>query len=211
MSGEVVESYRRARRDFYSWRYEAELVHKVGLAVGFAALTGLAAQVRLYLPFTPVPVTGQVFAVLLSAVVLGGTWGGLSQVVYTAVGAAWIPWFAPGEGEAIFSSGGLEVIFGATGGYIVGFVLAAFLIGWIVDSSVEARRARFLVPTFLLGVAVIYACGALWLAYGVGLGLERAFLLGVLPFIGVDVAKALGVSAVATALLPKERYGAERR
>lgn len=204
-----VDRYRNARHDFHRWRYEAEFVHKVALALGLAAFTGLAAQLRLYLPFTPVPVTGQVFAVLLSAVVLGKVWGGLSQVLYTAIGAMWIPWFAPGDGQGAFSSGGFEVIFGATGGYIVGFIVAAFVIGWIVDSYVAARRIRMLLPAFLLGTAIIYVFGWLWLANVTGMSMGVAFEKGVLPFVGVDVVKAAAASALYTGLLPKRSIGAE--
>ncbi len=206
---EIVSGYRNVRYNFFKWRYEAELVHKVGLALAFAGLTGLAAQARFYLPFTPVPITGQVFAVLLSAIALGRFWGGFSQVLYVAIGALWIPWFAPKEGMSAFSSGGIQVVTGATGGYIIGFVLSAFFIGWVLDAYVKARRVRYLIPLFLSGIAMIYTCGALWMAYGIGMGLEKALALGVLPFIGVDILKAVAASVLATGLLPKRAYGSE--
>ncbi|NOZ77065.1 MAG: biotin transporter BioY [Euryarchaeota archaeon] len=206
---EFIDSYRNATYNYFRWRTEAEFVQKVSLALAFAGLTGLAAQARLYLPFTPVPVTGQVFAVLFSAIALGRFWGGFSQVLYVAIGAMWVPWFAPKEGAPIFSKGGFEVITGATGGYIIGFVLAAFLIGWLVDSYIAARRVRYLVPIFLAGVAIIYACGALWLAHVLGVGMERAIALGVLPFVAVDIMKAVLAAVLASAVLPKERFGTE--
>lgn len=206
---EIVNGYKHARYNFFKWRYEAEFVYMVGLALVFAGVTGLAAQARLYLPFTPVPITGQVFAVLLCAIALGRFWGGFSQVLYVAIGVMWIPWFAPKEGMPAFSKGGMEVIVGATGGYIIGFVLAAFFIGWAVDSYVKARKVRYLMPIFLAGIAMIYVCGALWLAHVLGVGMEKAVALGVLPFIAVDILKACTASVLATTLLPKERYGRE--
>jgi biotin transport system substrate-specific component len=89
-----VDKYKRIRYDFFKWRYELELVNKVVLAFGFACLTGLLAQVRFYLPWTPVPITGQTFAVMLAAILLGRYWGGISQGMYVGIGAAGAPWFA---------------------------------------------------------------------------------------------------------------------
>lgn len=202
----TIDSYRNTRLNFYRWRCETAFVYKLALALAFAAFTGISAQLRLYLPFTPVPVTGQVFAVLLSAVVLGRWYGGLSQVIYTAIGLMWIPWFAPKTGATAFSSGGWSHIYGATGGYIVGFIVAAFVVGWLTDNYVEARKIRALMPIFLLGIGIIYAFGAAWLAYGIGLGIKKAIVLGVLPFIAVDIAKAVSSSFIATAVLPKEKF-----
>ncbi len=202
----TIDSYRHARYSFYKWRCESSFVYKMALAFAFAGFTGISAQLRIYLPFTPVPITGQVFAVLLSAVVLGRFYGGLSQVVYTAIGVMWIPWFAPKTGAAAFSSGGWTVIFGATGGYIIGFIVAAFVIGWITDSYVKARKIQAMMPIFLLGIGIIYLFGAVWLGYVLNIGIQRAVVLGVVPFIAVDIVKAIATSFIATAVVPKERY-----
>ncbi len=202
----TIDSYRHARYSFYKWRCESSFVYKMALAFAFAGFTGISAQLRIYLPFTPVPITGQVFAVLLSAVVLGRFYGGLSQVVYTAIGVMWIPWFAPKTGAAAFSSGGWTVIFGATGGYIIGFIVAAFVVGWLTDSYAKARRIQALMPIFLLGIGIVYAFGAVWLSYVLNIGMQKAVVLGVVPFIAGDVAKAVATSFIATAILPKERY-----
>src|SRR3972149_4985549 len=88
----------------------------LSLSFAFAAFTGVCAQVRFYLPFTPVPVTGQVFAVLLCGVLLGPAFGAFSQLLYIALGVAGGPWFVLGP-------------VGPTGGYIVGFVLAPAIVG----------------------------------------------------------------------------------
>lgn len=208
--GRAIERYRNARYSYHRWRFEAELVHKLALALTFAAITGLAAQMRLYLPFTPVPVTGQVFAVLISAVALGRFWAGLSQALYAGIGALWIPWFAPKEGAPIFSSGGLEVVFGSTGGYILGFVLAALVLGWVLDGWVQARRPRYLLPAFLLAIALIYGPGVLWLSYAADIGLGKAVALGAVPFLPGDLAKAVVASGFAAVLLPKRGFGPEK-
>ncbi len=202
----TINSYKHTRLNFYRWRCETAFVYKLALALAFAAFTGASAQLRLYLPFTPVPITGQVFAVLLCAVVLGRWYGGLSQVIYTAIGAMWIPWFAPKTGEAAFSSGGWTVVYGATGGYIIGFIVAAFVIGWLTDSYVKAREIKALMPIFLLGIGIIYTFGALWLDHVIGVGIKQAVVLGVLPFIALDVVKALTSSFIASAILPKEQF-----
>ena len=86
--GSFVNNYRYTRYNFFKWRYELNVAHKVVLAISFACLTGLMAQMRIYLPFTPVPITGQVLAVLLAGVLLGKRYGGLSQVFYVGIGAA---------------------------------------------------------------------------------------------------------------------------
>lgn len=202
----TINNYKHTRLNFYRWRCETAFVYKLALALAFAAFTGISAQLRLYLPFTPVPITGQVFAVLLCAVVLGRWYGGLSQVIYTAIGLAWIPWFAPKTGEAAFTSGGWSIIYGATGGYIIGFIFAAFVVGWLTDTYVKARELRTLMPIFLLGIGIIYTCGAAWLAFVMGLGIKKALVLGVLPFIVIDIIKAISSSFIASAVLPKEQY-----
>jgi biotin transport system substrate-specific component len=202
----TIDSYKNARLNFYRWRCDTVFVYKIALALSFAALTGVSAQLRIYLPFTPIPLTGQVFAVLLSAVVLGRWYGGLSQVIYTAIGLMWIPWFAPKAGESAFSSGGWSIVFGATGGYIIGFIVAAFVVGWLTDNYVEARKIKALMPIFLLGIGIIYTFGALWLGHVIGVSLREAIVLGVLPFIALDIVKAISSSFIASAVLPKEKF-----
>src|SRR4030042_122397 len=113
-----ADRYRYWRYNAFRWRYELSVAQKIALALGMACLTGLTAQVRFYLPFTPVPLTGQVFAVLLSAVLLGKWYGGLSQGFYAGIGACGVPWFAGWAGGVRFLSCG-------HGGYIIGFILAA--------------------------------------------------------------------------------------
>jgi biotin transport system substrate-specific component len=197
----TVSSYRQARYNFYKWRYESGFTHKLILAFIFAGLTGIGAQIRIPLPFTPVPITGQVFFVLLSGIVLG-KYGGLSQGIYAGLGGVGVPWF---QGMR----GGWEVLTGVTGGYIVGFIVAASLIGWFIDNFTRARTFTFQLALMFLAIAVIYGLGALQLSLVLGTGFNDTLVKAVLPFIPGDIVKALGAVLLATVLLPKETYNGE--
>jgi len=198
---QALERYDRARTHAFRWRDGLSVQAKVGLALGMAALTGLMAQLRIPLPHTPVPVTGQVFAVLLSGALLGARYGALSQVLYVAIGAAGLPWF-----NGLRAGSG--VLLGVTGGYLLGFAPAALLIGLGADRLKAARRPVGMMLLMLLGVAVIYLCGAIQFyvvmrAAVPGLGLGATLSQAVVPFVGLDVAKALLAADIAAALLPK--------
>ena len=166
------------------------------LVVGFALLTALAAQISIPLGFTPVPITGQTFAVLLAGGTLGATRGAASQFLYIALGAIGLPFYADGRG-------GWDVATGSTAGYLVGFVIAAGLVGLLAERGND-RRVRTAIPTFALGMLVIYTFGALWLAQQLDLPLfapdnqPSAWEYGVEPFLIGDVLKA----ALAGLLLP---------
>ncbi len=174
----------------------ATLLRELALITLFAALTALGARVVIPLPFTPVPVTLQVLFPLLAGLLLGSKRGALSQAEYLAAGLAGLPVFAKG-------GAGLAYLFGPTGGYLLGFVVAAFVVGELATKMrASTKTATFLAS--LGGVAVIYLCGALWLAAWLRMVnhlapsscLIQAWKLGVLPFIAVDVAKALAVAGV---------------
>lgn len=194
--------YESARYNFFKWRFESPTANKVGLAIAFACLTGILAQLRFYLPYTPVPVTGQVFAVLLSGVILGKWYGGMSQGLYAGLGAAGIPWFNGGKA-------GIEILSGVTGGYIIGFIFASLIIGWFTDSYLKSRSFKVLFCLMVLGIAVIYFFGVVQLYLVLGVSIEKAIELGAVPFIGIDLYKALIVSAIAAAITVKEPYGNE--
>ncbi len=146
----------------------------------FCLMTALAAFVRVPLPFTPVPLTLQTLAVLLSAAALGRK-AVLSQAMYLALGAAGLPVF---NGAA----GGAAHLLGPTGGYLMGFAAAAFLAGWAAERA--GRSLPLLAASMLLGSAVILAMGAGWLSVLMKLGPGRALALGVGPFVIGDLAKA---------------------
>ncbi len=204
-----------------------DFVYKVLAVFSMAALTGLAAQVRIPLPFTPVPITGQVLPALLAGFILGRWYGGLSQLTYAVLGGLGIPWFAPKAGEAAFTRGGVDVLIGPTGGYIAGFIVAALIIGHFTDTYVRFRTFRAQLILMLLGVLVIYTMGAAqfymvasntpglksWVLSSLGaseLGFRETMLAAVLPFIPGDILKAFAAAVLGGSLLPKEPIGSER-
>ena len=162
----------------------------IGLVVGFALLTALAAQVVIPLPFTPVPITGQTFTVLLAGAALGATLAATSMALYLLLGAVGLPFYAEG-------SSGWEVVRGATGGYLIGFIVAAWLVGKLAERR-QDRTVATAVPLFLLGSVVIYLFGVPWLAASLGVNGTEAMVLGLVPFIVGDLLKV----AVAGLLLP---------
>jgi biotin transport system substrate-specific component len=199
-----IDKYKTIRYNFFRWRYELNVVYKLSLALTFACLTGLLAQLRFYLPGTPVPVTGQVFGVLFAGVILG-TWGGISQCIYLGIGAAGVPWFAG------FNSG-LAYIAGPTGGYLIGFVITSFFIGYTVDRYIRSRSflpmfAIMLFSTFTL----IYIPGLIYLYIWMGssIGIWELITMAVLPFIAADIIKAAIAAGIASGITPKNSYGKE--
>jgi biotin transport system substrate-specific component len=183
---------------------------EVAAATAFAALTALGARVQLHLPFTPVPVTGQVFCVLLAGAVLGPRLGFLSMVEYLAAGAAGLPVFAYGGGPA--------ALLGPTGGYLAGFPIAAAVVGSLRPARaistprlLNSSTLRSLAAC-LCGAAVIHLFGAAWYAVWsfatTGAALLPAVLAqSVLPFVGPDVVKAALAAALSPGLrrrLPQE-------
>src|SRR5659263_25543 len=197
---DIFIKYESAKYDFFKWRSESKLVNKLVLALGFACLTGILAQLRFYLPLTPVPVTGQVFVVLLSGIILGKWYGGASQGLYAAIGAAGIPWFTGGKA-------GLEILTGVTGGYIFGFIAASLIIGWFTDEYKTSRNFAGILGIMVLSILVIYVFGVFQLSIVLGVNAAKAIELGALPFIGVDIYKALIASAMALAILPGKASG----
>jgi biotin transport system substrate-specific component len=161
------------------------------LVAAAALLTVAAALIVIRLPGTPVPVTGQTFAVLVGGAVLGWKRGMAAQVLYIGAGLLGVPVFS----GARF---GLDSLLGPTGGYLVGFVVAAGVMG--AAARLGAGR-RPLVTAVALAVATlaIYAVGAPWLALSTGLGPHAAIEAGVLPFLAGDLLKAGLAGAVLSA------------
>lgn len=213
--GAYVTRFKEASYNFYKWRFESSLLVKIGLAGVFAGLTGLGAHMRFYIPWTLVPITGQVFFVLAAGLVLGRHFGGLSQIIYALVGIAGVPWFAGTNTVPAY-----HIVAGPTFGYIIGFILTAFLIGGAVDRRVLSRRFSRVIPLLLAGILLIYVAGAMWFflwwttGFGVHaplgtLGLNDLFLMTVVPFIPLDILKALIVAGIGGFVLPKRAYGTE--
>lgn len=159
------------------------------VVVGFSLLTAAAAQVVVPLPFTPVPLTGQTFAVLLTGALLGPRLGALAMIAYLVEGAAGLPFFRGG-------AGGYAHLSGATAGYLLAFPAAAYVTGALAERGWD-RRYLSAAAAMALGSFVILACGWAWLALMFKGGAE-AFWLGVAPFLPGDVVKI----ALAAAVLP---------
>jgi biotin transport system substrate-specific component len=170
------------------------------LVLAAVALTAGCAQISFHIPGSAVPVTGQTFAVLLSGAALGANRGAAAMLLYVALGMVGVPVYAGG-------AHGTSIVFGATGGYLVGFMLA----GWVVGRLAEARMDRTplkALPTFVIGSAIVYAIGVPWLAVAAHESLGAAVSDGFTPFIGGDVVKALaaaGLLPAAWALVSRRR------
>ena len=195
---ELTASFDRVKTDIFRRRVALSVPVKIVLALSFAALTGLLAQIKIYLPFTPVPITLQTFAVLLAGVALGRWWGGISMAAYGGLGILGVPWLANG------SSG-----FGATFGYLIGFVLAAMFVGYMTDTF---QKSRGFTPMFGImataGLLLIYVPGAIWLALWLGVAgktvtFASVFAMGVAPFIAGDVVKTMAAAAIGRVVTPK--------
>ena len=188
---DFVDAYRAKRQYVFAKIDEASFAYKLSLSFLFACLTGIGAMLRLYTPFTPVPITMQVFFVLLSGSILGKYYGGLSQMMYAFLGFAGIPWFTHPS-----------AIFGITGGYIIGFVFAAFAVGW----AREKAKTKFALPlSMMLGVAIIYTFGAFQFSLIMKTTIYETIMMAVLPFIAIDFIKAAGASAAVSLLIPESQ------
>jgi biotin transport system substrate-specific component len=174
----------------FRWRNEASWAEKLVVALCFAMMTALAAQLRFYLPFSPVPFTGQVFMVLLAAICLG-RFGVVSQGMYVALGASF-GWFS--------GMVGFSALLGVTGGYLIGFLLASVFLGELVE-----RRSSWTftsISAAMMGaLGIIYACGVVQLVLVLHLSLFQAILIGALPFAVVDGIKIAMAVAISPTLL----------
>lgn len=166
---------------------------QVASVVLFVALTAAAAQVSIPLPFTPVPLTLQPMVVLLGAAVLGARLGMVAQVLYLAAGIAGLPMFAA---SPTLPQGALRLI-GPTGGYLMSYPFAACLTGSLAERGLDRRYVTSVIA-MAGGLAVIFACGVLWLAWFArpAVGLDTALRTGLYPFIPVDVFKLLLAAAI---------------
>jgi biotin transport system substrate-specific component len=155
------------------------------LIVGGACLTGLAAQVSIHTPLTPVPFTLQTFAVLLAGAALGPARGVMSMLLYLLAGVAGVPWFAShahGWGGPSF-------------GYIIGFVVAAGVVGELSRRGND-RQVLSTIGLMALGSAIVYVFGATWLAADLHVGAQKAVDLGVTPFLVTDALKLAAAGLV---------------
>ncbi len=157
----------------------------LGLILAGSLFVAILAQISIPLPFSPVPITGQTFAVLLVGAALGSRRGLASMALYILEGALGLPFFAGG-------SGGVHILFGATAGYLAGFLAAAYLTSWLAEHGWD-RRFRSSILIFIGGNLIIYVFGVAWLAIVLG-SLQKAVLAGLLPFLIGDALKLLGAA-----------------
>ncbi len=157
------------------------------LILGTSWLIAISAQISIYLPFSPVPITGQTLIILLAGLVLGKNRGTAAVAIYLLQGASGLPFFAGGKS-------GLATLFGPTGGYLFGFLAAVYIVGML--SELRFKRSLFQAATALvIGNTVIYIFGLVWLARFIGE--SQALQLGLYPFLAGDLLKiSLGVVLV---------------
>ncbi len=162
-------------------------IYDAFIVICASLVVGLSAQLKVYLPFSPVPITGQTFAVLMLGALLGSRRGALAMLLYLIEGAIGLPVFAGGAGAA--------VLLGPTGGYLVGFVPAAYLVGGLAERGWD-RRITTTIAAMVLGNIVLHSFGFVWLAELIGI--KPAFFAGVCPFVVGDILKVI----LAAVLLP---------
>ena len=153
----------------------------------FAALTSLLAYVSIPLPFSPVPITGQTLGVMLAGLLLSGSDALLSQVVYILLGVFGLPVFSGG-------SSGIGVLFGPSGGFIIGFLAAAFFIGKFTGK--ETGFKNDIMVLFLGGIVIIYITGIIQLMLVLDLSLKAAFMTGALPYLPGGIIKIMAAVAM---------------
>jgi biotin transport system substrate-specific component len=199
-----IDSYYSARKNVFERIQDASTATKLLMSLMMACFTGIMAQIIIPLPWTPVPITAQTFAVLCSGLFLGKKYGCLSQILYVVLGVAFIPWFGG-------MTGGLETLLGSTGGFLIGFIIASYFVGFITEKYAKARSfTRMAVVIGVANFALIYIPGlaglALWFyfAQGTTLGVVDLLMMGLVPFIAGDIVKVLGAAAVSKAFLPKD-------
>ena len=162
-----------------SWLPERSATRDIGLILAFSLFTGLMAHIAIPLPFTPVPITGQTFAVLLTGALLGSRLGAAAMLAYLAEGFAGLPVFAPTGGGIV------------TYGYLAGFVLAAFAVGWLAERGWDRDVLRA-AAAMVVGEVAIYLCGLAWLVRFVPPG--KLLWLGLIPFLPGDAIKLVAAA-----------------
>ena len=199
-----MDNYYIARKNTFERIQNASTTTKILLSLMMACLTGIMAQIVIPLPWTPVPITAQTFAVLTSGLILGKKYGCLSQILYIILGITFIPWFGG-------MTGGIETFLGSTCGFLIGFIIASYFIGAISEKYIESRS--FTKMTAVIGIAnfaLIYIPGlaglSLWLSLtqGTTVGIVDLLMMGLIPFIIGDIVKILGVASISKVFLPKD-------
>jgi biotin transport system substrate-specific component len=168
----------------------ASAVRDILLVVAYAGLVGLLAQVVILLPFTPVPITGQTFGVLLGGMALGWRRAAAGMALYVALGLVGLPWFASG-------AGGFAILRAPSFGYLIGFFVAALVLGRLAEMRFD-RNPLLTLGAMIAGNVIIYLFGVSWLMAVIHVDLATGVALGLTPFLLGDAIKAL----LAAGLLP---------
>jgi len=199
-----MDNYYSTRKNVFERIQDASTATKLLMSFMMACITGIMAQIVIPLPWTPVPITAQTFAVLCSGLFLGKKYGCLSQILYIILGIAFIPWFGG-------MTGGIETFLGSTCGFFIGFIIAAYFIGFITEKYAKARNfTRMAIVIGIANFALIYIPGlaglALWssLTQSATLSVVDLLMMGFIPFIAGDIVKILGAASVSKVFLPKD-------
>jgi biotin transport system substrate-specific component len=173
-------------------RAEFSTAFRAAAVLFVTVLTVVAAQVSIPLPFTPVPFTLQPMVVLLGGAALGSRLGMSSQALYIVLGLAGLPVFAA---SPVLPQGFARLL-GPTGGYLMSYPIAAFVAGYLAERGFD-RRYLTSVAAMGAGLAIIFACGVAWMAFGAPhVGLSTAVRTGLIPFIPADIVKILLAATV---------------
>ena len=157
----------------------------------FAALTAILGLISIPLPFSPVPITGQSLAVMLAGCILTMRQAGFALLTFLLVGAVGVPVFAGG-------AGGFGIIAGPRGGYLIGYMLGAIMISYLRGEGNNIWRLAM--ANIIGGMVLVYLVGAVWLAVAMGIDMQKAVAIGVLPFIPGDSIKMVIASGLGVAL-----------
>ncbi len=199
-----IKNYYMARKNTFERFQESSTTTKIIMSFLMACITGIMAQIIIPLPWTPVPITAQTFAVLCSGLFLGKKYGCLSQIIYIVLGIAFVPWFGG-------MTGGIDIVLGSTCGYFVGFIIASYFIGSITEKYANARNFTYMIGIIgIANFALIYIPGliglAIWfyLTQGSVLGIVDILVMGLIPFIFGDIIKIIGTASLSKVFLPKD-------
>jgi len=156
----------------------------------FAALTAVGAFISI--PLYPVPLSLQSLFTLLAAMILGSVMGALSQIIYVLLGVIGLPVFAGFKA-------GIGILFGPTGGFLLGFIISAYIIGKIVELKKE-KNIFYYFLVGIIGTIILYIIGITQLSLVTGIGIEKAITVGMLPFLPGDILKIIAASFIASKL-----------
>lgn len=198
-----IDNYYKIRENIFTKIQESNTFFKILMALMMACFTGIMAQIIIPLPWTPVPITGQTFAVLIAGLFLGKKYGVVSQILYIIIGVLFIPWFGG-------MTGGIEILLGSTAGYFLGFILASYFIGHISEKYAKSRNFKKMTLTVAIAnFALIYIPGlsglAIWtyITQGIVLNPISLIIMGLVPFIFGDIIKISSAGFISKIFLPK--------